>query len=149
MTEATASTPSATTQTQQINMGRLWWAGLLAAVVATIGNILVRMATVALFPIPETFPPFALQRIALFSVVGVVGATGVLALLARFTQRPVRWFWIVSLVVLVLSFIPNILLLITRNLPGTNVPGVLSLMLMHVVAAAAAVGILIGAARQP
>lgn len=134
--------------TQEVQIGRLWWTGLLAAVVATIGNIIVQMVTEALFTIPASFPPFDIPRIALFSVIGVVGATIVFGLLGRFTERPIRWFWIVSVVVLLLSFIPNIAMLTTGALPGTTVPGVVSLMVMHVVAAAAALGVLIGVAGK-
>jgi hypothetical protein len=129
-------------------MGRLWWAGLLAAVVAAIGNIIVLLITDALFTVPASFPPFAIGPVTFFSVVGVVGATAVFALLGRFTQRPIRWFWIISVVVLLLSFIPNIVMLVANTLPGTTVAGVVGLMITHVVAAAAAVGILIGVAGE-
>jgi hypothetical protein len=129
-------------------MGRLWWAGLIAAVVAAVGNILVMLITDALFAVPDSFPPFAVGPITFFSVVGVVGATAVFALLGRFTQRPIHWFWIISVVVLLLSFIPNIVMLVANTLPGTTVAGVVGLMITHVVAAAAAVGILIGVAGE-
>jgi hypothetical protein len=129
-------------------MGRLWWAGLLAAVVAAIGNIIVLLITGALFTVPASFPPFAIGPVTFFSVVGVVGATAVFALLGRFTRRPIRWFWIISGVVLLLSFIPNIITLVGNTLPGTSLAGVVSLMVMHVVAAAAAVGILVGVAGE-
>jgi hypothetical protein len=134
---------------QEVKISRLWWAGLLAAVVAVVGNIIVQVITNALVTIPAGFLPFQIPRIAIFSVVGVAGATGVFALLSRFTQRPIHWFWITSVVVLLLSFVPNILMLIgTLPVPGTTVPGVISLMVMHVVAAAAAVGVLIGVAGE-
>jgi hypothetical protein len=136
------------TQQEQIKIERLWWVGLLAAVVAVIGNILVQVIASAAYTIPAGFQPFQIPRLAIFTVVGVAGATGVFALLGRFTQRPVRWFWITSVVVLLLSFIPNILMLTgTLPVPGTTVPGVISLMIIHIVAAAAAVGILPRAAR--
>jgi NADH:ubiquinone oxidoreductase subunit K len=142
------STPTSPTKTESVKMGRLWWAGLLAAVVAAIGNILVLLITDALFTVPDSFPPFAIGPVTFFSVVGVVGATIVFALLGRFTKRPIYWFWIISIVVLLLSFIPNIVTLVGNTLPGTNVAGVVSLMIMHVVAAAAAVGILIRVAGE-
>jgi cytochrome bd-type quinol oxidase subunit 2 len=133
---------------QKVKSERLWWVTLVAAVVAVIGNIIVQQLTLALFTIPASFPPFNLPPIILFTVVGVVGAAGVFALLGRTTERPIRWFWIISLVVLLLSFIPNIALLITSSLPGTTVPGVISLMIMHVVPAAASVGMLIRMAAE-
>lgn len=136
------TTDNTSHHTQNLNLRRLTGAGLVAAVVAAVGNIIVLMITEALFTIPASFEPFNMTPIALFSVVGVVGATVVFGLLVRYTQRPVRWFWIVSVVVLLLSFIPNIALLVTDAMSGTTVAGVIALMIMHVVAAAAAVGFL-------
>jgi uncharacterized membrane protein YeaQ/YmgE (transglycosylase-associated protein family) len=129
-------------QTQKLKPGKLLGLGLLAIAVAVIGNIIVLWITEALFTIPASFMPMAIPPITIFTVIGVVGAIIVFALLARFTQQPVRRFWIISVVVLLLSFIPNIATLTVSPMPGATVPGVVSLMIMHVVAAAAAVGIL-------
>lgn len=144
-----AETNDTTSTTQTVKTGRLWWVGLLAAGVASVGNILVMVITNALFAIPASFRPFAVPPIVIFTVLSVAAATGVFALLGRFTQRPIYWFWIVSVIVLLLSFVPNILTLTGAfPMPGTTVPGVVALMVMHVVAAAAAVGLLIGLAGE-
>ena len=71
---------------------------------------------------------------------GVVGATLVYALLLRRSRAPRRTFVRVAAAVLVLSFLPDLALLALD--PAATVGGVVVLMLMHVVVAAASVGVL-------
>jgi ABC-type thiamin/hydroxymethylpyrimidine transport system permease subunit len=83
--------------------------------------------------------------VIIVTVIGVLGAALVFALIARYTRRPIRIFYITSLVVLLVSFIPNIGMF-TRE--DASVPGIIGLMIMHVVAAAAAVGIMTRAVQD-
>ena len=69
-----------------------------------------------------------------FTVVGVLGAVIVFALVARFARRPVRLFRRIALVVLLLSLVPDLSLLTSSPYADTTVQSVLVLMLMHVVA---------------
>jgi uncharacterized membrane-anchored protein len=111
----------------------------MATLVAIVGNLLVLAIFNALFEIPPTLPAFAVVPVIIVTVIGVLGAALVFALIARYTRRPIRIFQITSLVVLLVSFIPNIGMF-TRE--DASVPGIIGLMIMHVVAAAAAVGIM-------
>lgn len=81
-----------------------------------------------------------LPSVVVLSVAGAVGATVVYALLDRYVARPNRTFRRVAAVVLVLSFVPDLWLLAAD--PAATVPGIVVLVVMHVVVAAASVGFL-------
>lgn len=69
---------------------------------------------------------------------GIVAATFVFTLVRRVSRDPVRTFTRIAAVVLVLSVLPDLVLL--RAQPAATVPGVLVLLAMHVVAAVVIVG---------
>ena len=113
--------------------------GILAIVVASVVNgVLVAVVPPAIGHHP--FPPLSLPPVLLFTVLGVVGATVVYAVLQRLTARPDRTFAIVAAVVLLISFVPD--LTFARTLPGATTTGIVLLMVMHVVAAVVSVAIL-------
>lgn len=84
--------------------------------------------------------------IVLTSVAGL-GAVIIYAVLGRSVRQPIHLFQRVAAVALVVTFIPDILLLIIRFYPGTTAMNVAVLMLMHVVAWAIIVEMLTRLAR--
>jgi uncharacterized membrane protein YphA (DoxX/SURF4 family) len=131
------------TRPERVAAGRLWWAGPLAAIVASIANLVIYVIAVAagvsmLVPGPDpSLPPqpLPIPAVVLFSAIPALVAAGLLALLGRFTARPIRIFLIIAAVVLVLSFIPPLLIPISLGLKIT-------FEIMHIVAAAVIVGVL-------
>jgi hypothetical protein len=107
------------------------------SVVAAAATSLVRMISVVLFDIPPDFQPLTLGPVVISSMVGVLGATVVFAIVVRFARRPVRLFRMIAVVVLLLSFLNPIL-----ALPGASLQIILTLEFMHVVVAAVSVGLL-------
>lgn len=100
---------SFTTETQatpSVAVIRLASFGVLAAIVASVVNVLVRGAAVLLFDVPGGVGPFGVGPVITTTVIGVVGATGVYGVLSRVSKRPVRAFVLIGTVVLVLSFVP-------------------------------------------
>ncbi len=127
---------------ERIVISRVWLAGLIAFVFSVVANILVRAVVVAVFPISPLFQALeSAQPVIFLTFVGVLGATIVFAVLTRLTQHAVVVFRLLSAVLLLLSFVPNILML-TTNGPGATVPAVASLMVMHVITAVLTVGLL-------
>src|SRR5918998_6224770 len=119
---------------KRISFGRLLWVGPLAVLASVIANVLVSITAVALVGISPEFEPLHLRPVIGFTAVGVLGAVIVFALVARFSRRPVRLFRRIALVVLLLSFLPDLsLLLIASPYAGTTAQSVVVLMLMHVV----------------
>jgi uncharacterized protein DUF6069 len=125
-----------------ISLLRLLWVGLLAIMGAAVANVLVGMVAVALLGVSPGFLPLQVGPVVSFTVVGVLGAVAVFALVARFSRRPVRLFRRIAFAVLVISLVPDLLLLSASPFPGTTVVAVATLMVMHVVAWAISVGTL-------
>ena len=132
-----------------VGFSRLWWVGLLVIVAATVVNVVLALVANALIPGLAAFLPLGAGPIGFFTFIGALGAVIVFALLGRFTQRPIHLFRIVAIIILVLSLIPDLLMLSQPLFPSTTPAGVAILMCLHVVAAAICVGMLttLGRAR--
>ena len=119
---------------------RLWLAGLAALVGSLIVTLAVRSAALDTLDIPPEFPPLAGPGPAIFfTTVAVLGAAGVVGIIRRYTDRPRSLFRRIAVVVLLVSFLPDLWLLsdgAAGAFPGATPAGVGTLMLMHVLAAA-------------
>jgi hypothetical protein len=113
--------------------------GGAAALVAVVVNAVLVAVSGALNIAPDfmalTYPP-----VAFLSAFGAIGATVVYALVARVREDPDPLFVRIAVAALVLSFVPDIALLVADE--AATVAGILVLMLMHVVVAAASVRLL-------
>jgi hypothetical protein len=115
----------------------LWLVSLFTIIAATIANLIVRTIAFALLPLSTAFPPLAWQSVILFTSVGVALASGVYALVRRFSRKAVRVYTLIAAVALLVSLIPNFLILRDPAAlgPGTTIPEVLVMMVCHGVAA--------------
>ena len=140
-----ASVPTAQTPDRRIPMSRILWVGALAIVAAVVANLLTRAVVLAVMDLPAGFDPLGVGPIAILTAAGVLGAVIVFAIVTRVARRPIRTFWIVGMVALVISCIPNVLLAIDPTaapMPGGTTSAFLVLILFHVVAAFVAIFIL-------
>jgi hypothetical protein len=114
--------------------------GLTTSAAAIIGVLIVRAVALTIWPDAVLFQPLdSVARSAIFTLVPALVATGLLAWLARHSAEPVRTFMWISLVVLVLSFIPDYILPVpNRSFIASTIAAFL-----HVVAAAIIVPILV------
>jgi hypothetical protein len=139
--ETVAANPT-TNQTERIVLGRLLWASPLAGLAAAAANVVIYLIVSAAGAIPETVlvpgvnQPITVPPVILNSFVPAILAGVLLALLNRFTRRPIRLFRIIAVVVLLLSFLNPF------TIPGAPMAMILALNFMHVVAAAIIVGVL-------
>ncbi len=119
--------------------------GLTATVAAIIGVLIARAVALAIWPDAALFQPLDhFARATIFTLVPALVATALLAWLARRSTDPVpRFIWI-SLVVLVLSFIPDYILPVPNR---TFIASTIAAFL-HVVAAAILVSILVRGYRR-
>jgi hypothetical protein len=111
---------------------RLLMVGSLIVLAAIVTNTLIALAAKALFPVAPTFQPLQPQSFIPSTVIGVVGAVTVFALLVRWTKQPARMFQRIAVVVLLVSLLPDLLLPFIPLFPGTTFPEVGALLLMHV-----------------
>ena len=114
--------------------------GVVAVVASVLVNAVIVVAVDAAGIAPG-FQPLTIPPVAFLSAVGAVGAAGVYWLLRRRVTDPDRTFTRVAAAVLLLSFLPDVGLLFAD--PAATVAGVVVLMVMHVVVAAASVGALV------
>jgi hypothetical protein len=120
-----------------------WTSTAVAAAVGAVGGLVINtvIATLAraLFDIPSEFQQLTLPVYGFLTVVGaIVGAIG-WHLIATRSRNAAGVLRVLVPTVLVLSLIPDVLLLVTDSQPGTTTAGVVALMLMHVGVAVAAV----------
>ena len=106
---------------------------------AIVVNVVIRTVAVSVLGLGEGFLPLGVGPTVFFTVVGMAGAVVVFGLVVRFAKRPVRVFRRVALVVLLVSLVPDLLLLFSGSMPGTTVAGVFTLMVEHVASWAIAV----------
>lgn len=130
---------------ERVVTGRLLPAGLAAAAIALIANALLRLLATGPLDVSATFEPLGWGSVIAASVVGIAGATAVLAVLARMSRRPIRLFTTVAAVVLLLSLGGPLSM---RSEPGGSTTAVVVLIAMHVVTAAIAVGFLTNLTRE-
>lgn len=115
--------------------------GAAAVVLSVVVNLVVLQA-VLIPDLVQQFEPLNVAPVALFSGLGAVGATVAYAVIDRLSETPDRTFVVAAVVVLLLSFVPDVLLL--QADPAATVPAVAVLMVMHVVVAVACVVSLTG-----
>ena len=109
--------------------------GLVAAVVSAIVNSLLMMVTKPFMEVPDSFGPLQVPPIILWSVIGAFGAVGVYALMRKFSSDPHKTFMIIAVLVLILSFVPDLLLInVTEGIfGGVGWGAIILLMIMHVI----------------
>jgi hypothetical protein len=126
-----------------MNQPPLWRAGAIATVAAVAVNVLIRLIAFAALPIsPDNLQLGSVGPTITLTVFGALGATALFAIVRRMANRPASVFTKIAAFVLLISFIPDALLL-KWHAPGTTAISVAVLMLMHVAAAVTIVSTLI------
>lgn len=110
-----------------------------AALVAVVVNAAL-VAVSGVLGVAPGFMALSYPPVAFLSAAGAVGATVVYALVARRRDDPDPLFVRVAGAVLVVSFVPDVALLFADE--AATVPGVVVLMVMHVVVAVASIRLL-------
>ena len=138
------------TKSESVAVRHLWRAGAIAAVAASIANLVVYFLAPRLFnfslEIPLMGPGSEIQPLPFFMVIfatiaATIGATILLAALNRFTARPVTIFRVIAVVLLVLSFGAPFSLPVPLNVQ-------LTLLSMHIITAAVILYVLTVQARE-
>jgi hypothetical protein len=138
------ATIQAQTRTQ-IGRGQWVLVGLAAAVASVIAVLMVQAAAIAIWPHIALFKPLdSFARTALFTLIPAVAATALFAWLANRQPHPERAFIKIAAVVLILSIIPDYLLPVEhKTFLASSITA-----LLHVVAAAVTVTILVAGYRR-
>jgi hypothetical protein len=132
MAYAQKSTPAA----QRYPTGKIWLAGLLTIAIAVAVNYLIFWIATGLLGMQSTFAPFvAPMTFGIFTTLFLVIAILVWWLIARRATMPEQTFKRVALIALIVSIIPNILMLFVP-LPAESgaitLAAALVLIVMHI-----------------
>ena len=128
-----------------IDRRKLLVASLASIAAAVAANLVAFFIARAMFDLPADFPPLSVGAITFFTVLGTGLGALVFALLVRRSAAPVRTYWIIAIVALVLSILPNFLAAANPALfpfPGGTATAFLVLTLFHVIAAVVSVVVL-------
>ena len=141
-----SSAAGRTTQTDRFAPQSLSRVVLVAAPVAVVANLALWAIARGPLGVSPAFPPLqSAAATVVASVVGILAATAVFALIRRFAPRPMTTFRVVAVVALLLSLGGS---LGARAEPGGSNVAVATLVAMHVVTAAIAIGLLPRAERE-
>lgn len=136
-------TATATEKRQPLPLGRVALYGLIAIVGSVVANLIVRAVGMAIVDVPSDFLPLTKRVVTVQFTGGLVFiAVIVFAIVDRIARNPQRAFNIIALIALILSLIPDILLLVNPEASPFGTPtlgGVAVLVVMHVVAYAVTV----------
>ena len=130
-TAASAARPVASTR----RTVALTAAGVVVAGVATS----IVALTVTALGIGDGFAPLRPAVYLPFVAIGVIAAVVGWRIIRSRAANPARVLRVLVPVVLIASFIPDMILILTRFIPGTTLVAGLSLSVMHVIVAAVAV----------
>lgn len=119
--------------------------GALAVVLSVLVNVAL-VIVVGWLAVAPDFRALTVPPVAFLSAIGAIGATVAYWLLDRYVTDTDRTFLRVAAVALLLSFVPDVALLAAD--PAATPLGVVVLMAMHVVVAAAAVWVLVSWRRR-
>ena len=121
---------------------RLVVVGAVLVIGATAAEVILAMVLRSALEVPAGFSPLTAPAVATSTIAGMIGATAVFGWMARVRSDPRAAFVRIALVALVLSWLPDLGIWFAGVFPHTTGAGVVSLMALHPVAAALAIGIL-------
>lgn len=132
-----------TTPRERFATRKLLWAGPLTIVVVAIANLIIRTIAVAFFGVPDGFlylqAPFVIGSTVIFLLLALLASV----LVNRFARRPIRFYRVLALVALLISFLNPIMAFVGLfRVPGMNVHIFWTMIVIHIVSAIIAVGLL-------
>jgi len=125
---------------------RIVAAALVAAALATPLDLVIEAVARQAFAVPPEFEPFQ-GTVAPYTIGGIALAAAAFAVVRRFARDVSATYLRLSIVALVLSWIPDVGLLVIHD-PGATVPAVAALMVMHATTAIITVAALLRIARS-
>jgi Family of unknown function (DUF6069) len=128
---------------------RLVWVGPLTIITAAIANMIVRILAVAFFGVPETFQYLQASFIIGSTIIYLLLALLAFVLVSRFARQPMRFYRVLGLVALCVSFLSPLMLPVgVFPVAGMNLHIFWTMIVMHLVSAAIVVGLLTRLPRE-
>jgi hypothetical protein len=123
----------------------IWLSGLIAIIASVIVNVIVLLILKPLVAGPIVLHALNIGPVAALTFIGALGATIVYGILRQCMKSPNKPFLVISVVVFLLSLIPDYMLLGSSSpfAAGATPASVATLMFMHAVAAVIIVSVLV------
>ncbi len=137
---------------ERLSLRKFLWVAPLTLVIAIVANEILYMLVAALIPTVGKWQGAGERQIVLGTLVYLILGSVVFALVVRFSSHPIRTYWIVATVALILSLALPLSAGAGFGPPGVPVPDtatVITLVLMHVVAYAITVSMFTRLTRAP
>jgi hypothetical protein len=112
--------------------------GLIAVVASVVANWITLGLILALTDLTTDFMSLNYAPVGIFTTLGVIAAVFAYRFVLRRASNPIRTYWIIALVAMLLSCIPNVMLAMNPSaapFPGGTTAGFTALIVFHVVAA--------------
>jgi hypothetical protein len=139
MSTSTSPSSSALIRRSTVSLGTALRSGVIAGVIAAVTNVVISAIARGPLGASDDFVPLTASPVVMWTILGaIIGAVGWRLIVNRAAHSGALLSTLVP-TVLVLSFIPDVALLVTDSTAGQTTPGVMALMVMHVVTAAIAV----------
>ncbi len=132
-------TTTLTNGTRTVSWKNTAAAAAIGAVGSLVVNSVIALLAKAIFDIPDEFQPLTLPVYGFLTVVGAIIGAVVWHLVVARSRNASGVLRVLVPTIVVLSLIPDVMLLVSESQPGTTTAGVVALMLMHFGVAAAAV----------
>ena len=127
-----AAPPSTRPKAGAVRLVAVW---ATAFIVSAVSNSIAAAVLRAVLNIPSNFAQMSTANVVSITAVGVAAAVIVFAIVVRVASQPVRVFtFMVAPIGLVVSWLFDLALYVTKAFPGTTGRGVIGLMLLHVIA---------------
>src|SRR5215469_3337209 len=140
---------TSTLSCEQVATRKLWWVGPLTLISAVLANSLIRTIAVAFFGVPGTFQYFQAAYVIGSTIMYLLLALIIFALVSRFARWPIRFYRVLAIIALLVSFLmPAMALGGLLPIPGMNVTIFWTMIVMHVVSAVIVVGLLTTLTRE-
>jgi hypothetical protein len=134
---------------EQVALRKLIWVGPLTIVSTAIVNLIIRSIAVSSFGVPETFQYVEAPSVIGSTIVFVLVALLVFALVNRFARRSIRFYRILAFVVLCISFLSPVMALVGLfPAPGMTLSIFWTMIVMHTVSAIIVVGLFTTLTRE-
>lgn len=126
---------------EHLVLHKLWWIGPLAITMAVVANSVIRSIAVVFFGISETFSYLQIPSVIGSTVVFLLLALLVFVVVCHVARRPIQFYRLLALVVLCISLLSPVMALVgVFPAPGMNLSVFWTMVTMHIVSAAIAVG---------
>ncbi len=129
---------------EHVSLRRFLWVAPLTYVVAVIANEIVYAIAAALVPGFSQWPMAGPAQIVSSTLIYLILGSIAFVLVVRFSSRPIRTYWMVATIALILSLTLPLSVGVGMAPPGVPIPNtatVVTLAVMHVVAYAITVSL--------